>query len=92
MLAVVSGAVSSGLGYVAWYAALQGMSTTRASLVQLPVPVLSTIGGLALLGEPLSLRLVVSSAVVLGGIALGLSATERGALSPRQVEADRIRP
>jgi drug/metabolite transporter (DMT)-like permease len=78
ILAVVSGAITSGLGYVAWYAALRGLSATRAALVQLLVPVLAAVGGILVLGESLSVRLVVSAAVVIGGIALALAATERG--------------
>jgi drug/metabolite transporter (DMT)-like permease len=77
VLAVVSGAITSGLGYVVWYAALRRLSATRASLVQLLVPVIAAVGGLIVLGEPLSLRLVLSAGIVIGGIALALTATER---------------
>lgn len=77
VLAAVSGAVTSGLGYVAWYSALRTLSATRASLVQLLVPVIAAVGGLVVLGEALSLRLIVSAAIVIGGIALALSANER---------------
>lgn len=69
-LAVASGAVASGLGYAVWYTALRGLTATRAASVQLSVPVIAALGGILLLGEPLSLRLVVASAAVLGGIAL----------------------
>ena len=71
-LAVVSGALTSGLGYVIWYAALDYLSSMQAALVQLSVPALATAGGVLLLAEPLSLRLIVSSALVLGGISLAL--------------------
>jgi drug/metabolite transporter (DMT)-like permease len=77
VLAVVSGAVTSGLGYVFWYAALRKLSATRASLLQLLPPVLAAVGGLIVLGEPLTLRLIVSTVVVLGGIALALTGSER---------------
>jgi drug/metabolite transporter (DMT)-like permease len=77
VLAVICGAVTSGLGYVVWYAALRKLSATRASLVQLLPPVLAALGGLIVLGEPLTLRLIVSTVVVLGGIALALRGTER---------------
>ncbi|HEU4689097.1 MAG TPA: DMT family transporter [Vicinamibacterales bacterium] len=80
VLAVISGAVTSGLGYVAWYAALRQLSATRASLVQLLVPVLAAAGGVVVLSETLSLRLVLSAAIVIGGIALALTANERRAL------------
>jgi drug/metabolite transporter (DMT)-like permease len=77
LLAVVSGAVTSGLGYVVWYAALRRLTATRASLVQLLVPVLAAAGGLVVLGEPLSVRLALAAAIVIGGIALALGATEQ---------------
>ena len=71
-LAVASGAVTSGLGYVVWYAALPGLSALRAATVQLSVPPLAALGGALLLAEALSLRLLLSSAAILGGIALVL--------------------
>lgn len=71
-LAVLSGALTSGLGYVIWYAALDYLSSMRAALVQLSVPAIATAGGILLLAEPLSFRLIVSSALVLGGISLAL--------------------
>jgi drug/metabolite transporter (DMT)-like permease len=77
LLAVVSGAVTSGLGYVVWYAALRGLTATRAALVQLLVPVITVTGGLILLREPLSVRLVSSAAIMIGGIALALTVSER---------------
>jgi len=72
LLAVVSGAVTSGLGYVVWYAALAGLTATRAATVQLAVPVLTAFGGVALLGEPITLRLVVASVPILGGVLLAI--------------------
>jgi drug/metabolite transporter (DMT)-like permease len=77
--AVTSGALTSGLGYVIWYRALRGLSATRAAVVQLAVPVLAAAGGVLFLGEVISLRLVASSAMVLGGIALALLGRERAA-------------
>lgn len=68
--ALVSGALTSGLGYVIWYTALKGLSVTRAAAVQLSVPVLAALGGILLLGESLSLRFLLASAAILGGIAL----------------------
>jgi drug/metabolite transporter (DMT)-like permease len=73
VLAVLSGAVTSGLGYVAWYAALRGLTATRAAVLQLAVPVLAALAGVVVLTEPLSTRLIVSSVVVIGGIALTLA-------------------
>jgi drug/metabolite transporter (DMT)-like permease len=71
-LAVLSGAVTSGVGYVIWYIALENLSSMQAALVQLSVPAIATAGGVLLLAEPLSLRLLVSGALVLGGISLAL--------------------
>ena len=68
--AVLSGAVTSGLGYLAWYAVLPALRATTAATVQLSVPVLAALGGVALLGEAVTLRLAVASVVTLGGIAL----------------------
>ncbi len=69
-LATISGALASGLGYVAWYAALPGLTRTQAALTQPAVPVLAAAAGVLLLGEPLTLRLVLSGSVILAGIAL----------------------
>ena len=68
--AVVSGAITSGLGYVIWYAAVPRLRAAPAATVQLSVPVIAAAGGIALLGEALTLRLALSAAAVLGGIAL----------------------
>lgn len=68
-LAVASGAVASGLGYVIWYAALKELRSIHAAAVQLSVPILATIAGAVFLGEPVTLRLVLSSLAVLGGVA-----------------------
>jgi drug/metabolite transporter (DMT)-like permease len=70
--ALVSGAVTSGLGYVLWYSALPGLKATQAATVQLSVPVVTALGGIALLGETLSWRLVLAAMAILGGIALVL--------------------
>ena len=71
-LAVLSGALASGIGYVIWYAALKGLTTTRAAIVQLSVPVLAAIGGVLFLSEPITYRLLISSFVILGGVALAI--------------------
>jgi drug/metabolite transporter (DMT)-like permease len=68
--AVASGAITSGLGYVLWYAVLPAFKATSAATVQLSVPVLATAGGALLLAEPISLRLLIASIAILGGIAL----------------------
>ena len=69
-LAVISGALTSGAGYAIWYSALQGLSSAQGGIVQLSVPVLAAIGGVMLVDEPLTLRLSISGAFILGGIAL----------------------
>ncbi len=71
-LAVASGALTSGLGYVVWYAALRHLSALRAAVVQLSVPPIAAFGGVLLLGEAFSLRLGLASLAVIGGIALVL--------------------
>ena len=70
LLAATSGALTSGLGYVAWYAAVRRLSRTQAAIVQLSVPALAAWGGVALLGEAWSGRLLACGAAVLGGVAL----------------------
>ena len=72
-LAAASGAIASGLGYAVWYAALRGLTASRAATVQLSVPTIAAFGGIAFLSEPASLRLIVASALTLGGIAIVLS-------------------
>ncbi|MBI3433038.1 MAG: DMT family transporter [Hydrogenophilales bacterium] len=68
--AVLSGALASGIGYAIWYMALPALKATHASIVQLSVPVIAAAGGIVFLGEALTLRLVLASAAILGGIAL----------------------
>ncbi len=67
--AVASGALASGIGYAIWYTALRQLRSTSAASVQLSVPVIAAVAGVLWLGEPLSLRLVLASAAVLGGVA-----------------------
>ena len=71
--AVASGALTSALGYVLWYTVVPMITATSAATVQLSVPVIVAIGGVLLLGEPLTVRLVLASAAVLGGIGLVIS-------------------
>jgi drug/metabolite transporter (DMT)-like permease len=72
LLALLSGIVTSGLGYVLWYQALRSLTTSQASVVQLLVPVLAAFGGVALLSEQISMRLVTASALILGGVAMAV--------------------
>jgi drug/metabolite transporter (DMT)-like permease len=68
--AVASGGLASGIGYAMWYTALPALKATRAATVQLSVPVMAALGGIGFLGEPITLRLVLASVAILGGIAL----------------------
>jgi drug/metabolite transporter (DMT)-like permease len=72
-LAIASGAVTSGIGYVVWYAALARLPAMRAAAVQLSVPLIAALGGVAFLSEAFSPRLAVASAAILGGIAIVLA-------------------
>ena len=68
VLAVLSGSVASGIGYAIWYAALKGLTAIQAAVLQLFVPVIAAIGGVAFSGEEVEVRLVLSSVIILGGI------------------------
>jgi len=72
ILAVLSGALTSGVGYILWYAALRGLTATQAAVVQLAVPVLTAGGGVAFLSEEISGRVVLSALLILGGVGLAL--------------------
>lgn len=74
--ATLSGAVASGLGYAVWYAVLPALQRSVAAYVQLTVPALAAAGGVLFIAEPLSLRLAVCSAGILGGVALALRGAE----------------
>lgn len=75
--AVASGTIASGLGYAVWYSALPHLTRTRAAIVQLSVPAIAAAGGVLLIGEPLTLRLVIATIGIIGGVALALLAAER---------------
>lgn len=68
--AVLSGALASGVGYAIWYTALPLLPSTTAATLQLSVPVIAALGGVFFLGEALSLRLLISSVAIIGGVAL----------------------
>jgi len=80
-LAAASGAIASGLGYVIWYAALRGLAATRAATVQLSVPAIAAFGGVVLLSEQITLRLLLASAATLGGV--GIVLAQRAAPAPQ---------
>ena len=85
VLAVISGVVTSGLGYVLWYRALRNLTTAQASIVQLLVPVLAGFGGVAFLSEQVSTRLIAASTLILGGVALAVLKRNAGANRIREV-------
>ena len=68
--AVASGALASGVGYAIWYTVVPGLKATNAATIQLSVPIIAALGGVIILGEPVTLRLVLASVAILGGIAL----------------------
>jgi len=72
LLAILSGALTSGVGYVVWYAALNYLRAMQAALVQLSVPAITAARGVALLGEPISVRLLTAGTLILGGISIAL--------------------
>jgi drug/metabolite transporter (DMT)-like permease len=71
--AALSGSITSGVGYVLWYAALPHLTATRAATVQLAVPVLAALAGVVVLSEVISLRLVISAVVILSGVGMAIS-------------------
>ena len=77
LLAVLSGALSSGVGYTVWYAAIKFHTATRAAVLQLGVPVIAAILGIVLLNELASLRLGIASLLILGGILLAIFGKRR---------------
>ena len=68
--AVLSGSLTSGGGYVVWYATLKRLTATRASIVQVLVPILAALGGVLFLPEIVTIQMLVSCVLVLGGIAM----------------------
>ena len=75
LLALTSGGLASGLGYALWYRTLRELTTTSAAVAQLSVPGIAMLGGVWLLGEPLSIQSVLATLVTLSGI--GLATTRR---------------
>jgi drug/metabolite transporter (DMT)-like permease len=76
--AVASGALTSGIGYAIWYTALPALKATHAATVQLSVPVIAALGGTAFLGESVTLRLILASVAILGGVALVILEKQQG--------------
>ena len=89
LYAVSSGALASGIGYAIWYTALPALKATSAATVQLSVPVIAAVGGIVFLGEPLTLRLVLASTAILGGIALVILEKQHADEAHQVIPADR---
>lgn len=70
LLAILSGAIASGLGYSVWYSALKFHTATRAAILQLSVPIIAAIGGILFLSEEIKIRLLIATILILGGIFL----------------------
>jgi drug/metabolite transporter (DMT)-like permease len=79
LLAAASGGITSGLGYVVWYAALAGLGAVRAAVVQIATPVVTAVAGVILLGEDVSTRLAGAALLIVGGIALAMTRREQRA-------------
>jgi drug/metabolite transporter (DMT)-like permease len=77
VLAAISGAITSGLGYVIWYAALRGLMAAHAATVQLSVPAIAAFGGVVFLSEQITLRLLIASLATLGGVWIVLAQRAR---------------
>jgi len=76
-LAALSGAVTSGGGYVIWYYALRRLTAMRASILQLSIPALAALAGVVVLNEPITVRLLTAAALILGGVALSIGGRTR---------------
>ena len=84
--AVASGALASGVGYAIWYTDVPGLQATNAATIQLSVPIIAALGGVIVLGEPVTLRLLLASVAILGGIALVIMKKQH-AKSAQQITA-----
>ncbi len=89
LYAVASGALASGMGYAIWYTALPALKATKAATVQLSVPVIAALGGITFLSEPITLRIVLASVAILGGIALVIIEKKNTNNAQQVVAADR---
>ncbi|HNU07796.1 MAG TPA: DMT family transporter, partial [Pyrinomonadaceae bacterium] len=77
ILAALSGAVASGVGYAVWYAVLKYHSATRAAVLQLSVPAIAAVGGIVFLAEAFTPRFAIASVLILGGIAMTIFGRRR---------------
>lgn len=84
VLAVLSGAIASGIGYTIWYLALRGLGATQAAVVQLSVPVIAALGGVLFVGEAVTQRLMIATLLILGGILLVIVTHRRSGAVPQE--------
>lgn len=77
LMAIASGALTSGLGYVLWYRVLRHLTMTLAGVLQLSVPLLAAVGGIVFASEPITLSFILASALILGGIGLVIAGRRR---------------
>lgn len=87
--AVSSGVLASGIGYAIWYTVLPALKATNAATVQLSVPVIAALGGVIVLGEPISPRLVLASVAIIGGVALVILERQQANGAQQVAPADR---
>ena len=88
--AIASGALTSGIGYAIWYTALPALKATHAATVQLSVPVIAALAGIVFLGESMTVRLVLASVAILGGVAMVIL-EKQDPLGARPIVHDRTR-
>jgi drug/metabolite transporter (DMT)-like permease len=72
VLGVIAGAITSGLGYALWYGVLPRLGASRAGVAQLSVPIIAMLGGFVFLGEAITIKFVIASTLVLGGIGVSM--------------------
>jgi drug/metabolite transporter (DMT)-like permease len=88
VLALLSGVVASGIGYVIWYSALPHLSPTPAASVQLSVPLIAAFAGIVVLNEKLTVRLVIASVLILGGIAMVVLTKKKTSIQPVKINQE----
>lgn len=77
LLAITSGAMTSGLGYAIWYLALNGLTVTQAAVAQLTVPIIATFGGVLFVNESVTMQLIIATVLVLGGMLISSISSNR---------------
>ncbi len=87
ILATVSGAITSGVGYCLWYVAMPLLKSTQAAVVQFCVPVLAALAGVLFLSEPLTLRFIVATVIILGAVSVFVlnKKVDKKVLNPKRI-------